>query len=74
MTNLALHFPESGTAAPRFARLGLPTFANGFRFVMGAIGDARRCRADRDIERLIQQNGGVLSDEVERRISRLLGA
>lgn len=72
MTNLTLHYPAA-EANDRPARAPTSVLAYA-AMIVEAIGIAYRCQTDREIARLIQQNGGVISDEVERRINRHLGA
>ncbi len=72
MTELTLRYAAAADtdrpARPSTSILGLVAM------VLTAVGNAQRCRSDQEIARLIQQNGGVITDEVERRINRHLGA
>ncbi|MGE0701773.1 MAG: hypothetical protein AB7O57_21930 [Hyphomicrobiaceae bacterium] len=52
-------------------RLSLGSF---FERLSDAAYDAARRRAERDAARMVAENGGMITDELERRISRHLGA
>ena len=72
MTEMTLRYPAATDAARPAAQPSSILSIVGI--VVAAVGNAYRCQTDREIARLIQQNGGVITDEVERRISRHLGA
>jgi hypothetical protein len=44
-----------------------------FRRFVRALQDSRRRAAEREVERFIHRNGGRLTDELEREISRRFG-
>lgn len=75
MTDLALRFHGAATvdAAERPVR-NLPTLRQLASRFIDAVSNAKRRQDEAAVAHLIIQNGGVFSDELERRISRHLGA
>lgn len=70
MTTLALRY-EASSHAPDTARAAKPDTSRGlFQRFEAMLFAAQARRADRAIARLIAQNGGLLTDDLERRISR----
>ncbi len=71
MTDLTLRYTAAEAIhRPTSAPTTVLTYA---AMIVDAVRSAYRFQTDREIARLIQQNGGVISDEVERRINRHLG-
>jgi hypothetical protein len=50
-----------------------PTRGGMFQRFVRALQDSRRRAAEREVEQFIQRNGGRLTDELEREISRRFG-
>lgn len=61
--------PESGDMGARKAKI--TPFAAMFKKVLGAFQNRQ---SESDIERYINAHGGIMTDEIERKISRRYGA
>ncbi|MEZ5855498.1 MAG: hypothetical protein R3D67_12445 [Hyphomicrobiaceae bacterium] len=73
MNDIALRMPANvgGTSHNPASLVGVGAF---FKRMGDAFMAAQRRRVEREIEHYVVTHGGVLTDEIERRISRQFGA
>lgn len=64
----------SHTAASTVLPASRQASRNLFVRALEALADARRRQAEREIGRYIEENGGRMTDDLERRISRRYGS